>query len=134
MSERYRVGAGALPDQSSWSHFSLFHRSSHKQWMLQTHKQNTLVSGSLSIRSSKKCFPDKVKRETVYSFLVVPEIGLVPRKMQYPVVERRVIGNPIFHPYGYGGGFRGSLNAATGTHEFRLGSVKEIFEAPVESS
>lgn len=32
------------------------------------------------------------------------------------------------------GGFRGSLNAATGTHEFGLGSVKEIIEAPVESS
>lgn len=33
-------------------------------------------------------------------------------------------------------GFRGSLNAATGTHEFGLGSVKEIeiIEAPVESS
>lgn len=31
------------------------------------------------------------------------------------------------------GGFRGSLNAATGTHEFGLGSVKEIIEAPVES-
>lgn len=55
--------------------------------------------------------------------------------MQYPVVERRVIGNPICHPYGLDvEGLRGSLNAATGTHEFGLGSVKEIIEGPVESS
>lgn len=69
-SERSESKASSSGGVSSWSHFSLFHRHSQKQWMLQTHKRNTLVSGSLSIRSSKKCFTDKVKRETVDSFIV----------------------------------------------------------------
>lgn len=42
---------------------------------------------------------------------------------------------PICHPSGIDvGGLRGSLNAATGTHEFGLDSVLEIIEGTVESS
>lgn len=59
----------------------------------------------------------------------------LPELNQIPVPE--LLSNPICNPLPSGidvGGFRGSLNAATGTHEFGLGSVKEIIEAPVESS
>ena len=58
----------------------------------------------------------------------------MPRKLQYPVVERRVIGNQICHPYGLDiEGLRGGIDAATGTHELGLGNIKEIIEEPVES-
>lgn len=95
MSERYRVGAGALPDQSSWSHFISvffidivirFFLSCPRNW---TRAKKDAVSSCRATRHREPNIPS---------------------------------------------GLRGSLNAATGTHEFRLGSVKEIFEAPVESS
>ena len=61
---------------SSWSHFSLFHRHSQKQWMLKNAQAKDLSQRkkTLSIRSSKKCYTDKVKRETVDSFLLFQEI------------------------------------------------------------
>lgn len=40
-SERSESKASSSGGLSSWSHFSLFHRHSQKQWMLQTHKRKT---------------------------------------------------------------------------------------------
>lgn len=69
-----RSKASSSGGGSSWSHFSLFHRHSQKQWMLKNAQAKDLSQRkkTLSIRSSKKCFTDKVKRETVDSFLLYP--------------------------------------------------------------
>lgn len=43
-SERRETKASSSGGLFSWFHFSLFHRHSQKQWMLQRHKRKTLVS------------------------------------------------------------------------------------------
>jgi len=70
---------------------SLFHREAMEVENAQA-KRLSQRKKSPSIRSSKKCFTNRVKRETVDSFLGFQEIRLVQRKMQYPVVERRSRG------------------------------------------
>ena len=61
-------------------------------------------------------------------FFLLPFPSLIKYQFRSLLVIQYVIPSGIDV-----GGFRGSLNAATGTHEFGLGSVKEIIEAPVES-